>query len=543
MTDSLSDHVVHNITIDSVGLQRLGFGIILLLSHTPTWAERVRFYGGSAEVLEDFDEGTPEYRAAVGIFAQTPKPQQIAIGRCDDANVTQVYTLSLLSAPVVGRTYGLKLKGVPFEDTTCQYVALADFTFVDGDITTGTDLIAKTAHGMSTGDGPFRVSNSGGALPTGLAVDTNYWIIATTADGFKLASSKANALAATAVDITAAAGGGTHTLRRCQNDVVIAQLVTQINAIADKDMTAAQVTGAGETDSMTITGDAADGWFSVEVLEASISLIRTAQTHGAGSIADSLAAILLDEPGFYSLYSFRNSPTYALAIAEWAEANDRTYLLETQENQAIDTSISTGTDTLNQLLVLEYANTMYMYHPNPANMMSARLAGRFLSTDPGTSTPKFKNLVGAEPVKLSTTHKNNLRARRANTYERISGRGMFWEGTVASTTYKFFDVRRNLHFADDQIKKSILEMMMGAEIVPHTPDGYTMVEGAVRGPVQGILIRQGVLSDNPEPEVTIPATEDIEDTDKSDRILRNVKWNGVLQGAVHKIFVDGSVTF
>jgi len=88
------------------------------------------------------------------------------------------------------------------------------FTFVDADVTAATDVIAETAHGMETGDGPVRVSNSGGALPAGLAAATDYWVIAASANTFKLASSRANALAGTAVNITAAAGGGTHTLAR-----------------------------------------------------------------------------------------------------------------------------------------------------------------------------------------------------------------------------------------------------------------------------------------------------------------------------------------
>lgn len=76
-----------------------------------------------------------------------------------------------------------------------------------------TDIVTAVAHGLVTGDGPFRVTNSGGALPTGLAALTDYWIVRLTDDTFKLATSYANAVAATpvVVDITAT-GSGTHTL-------------------------------------------------------------------------------------------------------------------------------------------------------------------------------------------------------------------------------------------------------------------------------------------------------------------------------------------
>src|SRR5678815_4785658 len=57
-----------------------------------------------------------------------------------------------------------------------------------------TETFTATAHGFQTGDGPVQVSTTG-ALPAGLLVATDYWVIRLTADTFKLATSSANALA------------------------------------------------------------------------------------------------------------------------------------------------------------------------------------------------------------------------------------------------------------------------------------------------------------------------------------------------------------
>lgn len=83
-------------------------------------------------------------------------------------------------------------------------------TFADTDVTVGTDLVAVAAHGFTTG---VKVTlTSSGTLPAGLALATDYFIISVTSGTIKFASSYANAIAGTAVDITAAAGGGTHTI-------------------------------------------------------------------------------------------------------------------------------------------------------------------------------------------------------------------------------------------------------------------------------------------------------------------------------------------
>lgn len=74
-------------------------------------------------------------------------------------------------------------------------------------VNAGTDTLTAVAHGLTTGD-RFRVRNStGGALPTGLSPVTDMWAIRVDNDNLKAASSSANALAGTAIDITGAGSG------------------------------------------------------------------------------------------------------------------------------------------------------------------------------------------------------------------------------------------------------------------------------------------------------------------------------------------------
>ena len=99
--------------------------------------------------------------------------------------------------------YGWAMRHVITDATTS-----AD-TFLDANVTVGTDTITMTAHGLTTGaKGQLTTS---GTLPAGLSLATDYFVIVTDADDIQLATSLANAQAGTQVDITAAAGGGTHT--------------------------------------------------------------------------------------------------------------------------------------------------------------------------------------------------------------------------------------------------------------------------------------------------------------------------------------------
>lgn len=102
----------------------------------------------------------------------------------------------------------------------------APSTFVDADVNVAENRIAKVAHGFTDVEGPLPLSNSGGALPAGLSAQ-DYWLVKRDADSYGICATQDNAnkvrgllkqgiawtgaaLQALLVDITAAAGGGTH---------------------------------------------------------------------------------------------------------------------------------------------------------------------------------------------------------------------------------------------------------------------------------------------------------------------------------------------
>lgn len=91
--------------------------------------------------------------------------------------------------------------------TSTATVAAKSFT--DAEVNTGTEEITIASHGFSANQQVY-VSNSGGALPTGLSGTTLYYVLVVSSSVIKLSLTSGGA----AVNITAAAGGGTHTISR-----------------------------------------------------------------------------------------------------------------------------------------------------------------------------------------------------------------------------------------------------------------------------------------------------------------------------------------
>jgi hypothetical protein len=103
------------------------------------------------------------------------------------------------------------------------------------------DELTATGHGLVTGDGPFYVATSS-ALPGGLSASTRYWAIRVDDNTLKLATSRANALALSEVDITSA-GTGTHTITKGRQLVVPAG-VTRLRFTCGLDFEAGATAGS-----------------------------------------------------------------------------------------------------------------------------------------------------------------------------------------------------------------------------------------------------------------------------------------------------------
>lgn len=530
----LGEHVTVTLTEDSIGIARAGFGVPMFVTYTPTWVERTRVYGGFAEVVSEFGENTFEALLAAAVFAQTPHPEQIMFGR--GANKpTQKYQINV-SAVTANRRYAIDVVGPGITETTATYVTpLADLTITL--VTNASDTFTSVSHKLTTGDGPYRYS-AGTTVPTGLAVDTNYWVIRLTDDTFQLANSLANALATTPINITSD-GVGAQTLRRVQNDVICAQLVQALNAVVGANYVAAQIVGSGETDYVEVTASAAGNWFSLEVLDLTALTIK--QTHADPGIAADLDAILLESQDWYAVGTSHNSRAVVLATSAWVEAQDpgKLYLGDVNETEAVTTVVGNG-DTLDTIRTLARGRTAGIYHPSPAAFIAAAWLGKMLPTDPGFGTWKWSELAGSAPWNKSTsTQRTNLRARKANTLQTIAGKNVMWEGTVGDGD--FIDVTRNIDWAEDDVQKGVFGVISQPGGLPFDQNGIDAVEAELRAHTKRGQ-DQGVYATDPKPQFVTPRIAGVSAPDKKLRFLRGMKFSAALRGAIHKVSVTGTLS-
>jgi len=439
----LSDHVTLTITQDSVGVDRAGFGVPLILSastESQAWTDRVRTYTALADVLTDFPSTTgPEYLAARAIFSQSPHPSEIKIAK-STLPPTQVFTLT----PVVRNShqYKLYLAGDGATTTTCTYTSDASATAAE----------------------------------------------------------------------------------------IVTGLTTAVNAVVGRNFLASGTT------TLILTGTAAGEWFSCEVDDVT-DWTTTGQTHVDPGVATDLALVDTDDADWYCLCTLYNSKAYVGAAAAWIESQKKIYVFDTNEVSCISVAVGSADDILEDIFDLAYARTMGAYHPSPADMMSAAWMGKVLPIDPGGVTWKFKTLSGVDPVSLTGTHRTNLTARKANSYQRVSGVNITWEGTSADGD--FLDVRRDLDWLDDDMSAAVFGALAGAAKVPFTDEGIALIEAEIRGSLDR-AVAAGIITD--DYVVTVPKAADVSAADKAARILPDMKFSATLAGSIHKVEISGVVS-
>lgn len=403
------------------------------------------------------------------------------------------------------------------------YNTLAD---VDDDFAAGTPEYLAASAMFSQSPRPSRIAIGRCALKPTLRYQINV------ADILDSTAYKINVsgpgITATEVSITSDASA--------TNDEIISALVTALNAVVGNNYLAAIVAGASDTDHLTVTADAVGNWFSLEVVDA--TQLTSKMTHADPGIATDLAAIQLESDEWYCLHTLYNSEAYVLAAAAWIETQKKIYVFDVPENSALVEATGFG-DTLDEVFDDGYTRTMGGYHPEPAAMFSAAWMGRVLPIDPGGVTWKFKTLAGVSPVELTGANKTKLRDRNANSYERIAGRSITWEGTSASG--EFLDVKRDLDWLEDDMLKSVFGALTGQNKIPYTDAGVGIVENEVKGSLRR-AVRKGVLAADPAPVVTVPLVADVSTADKALRVLPDVLFSGTLAGAIHKVTISGVVS-
>lgn len=273
------------------------------------------------------------------------------------------------------------------------------------------------------------------------------------------------------------------------------------------------------------------------------------KTNGASSetIAETMAACVAYDPDFYGIAMTSRANADILAMANWAEANNKLFGTCVSGSDVLDGS--DNTDIASQLMLNNFYRTFSFYHEDSADYPEVAVMSRCFTAVPGSETWANKRLAGVNIDPLTETQFNVLAAKNVNTFERFRNLSLTQTGKVSAG--EWIDVIRFRDWLAEEIKVNVLNVLVNNEKVPYTDAGIAIIEGAIRQSLRQGQVNGGIApveydedgNKNLGYTVTVPLAANISANQKASRILTDVKFTARLAGAIHVVEIKGSLTY
>lgn len=446
--------VTVDITINTAGSTREGFGNPLFITGHDVWEERVRSYNSLTELAQDFPEGTAAYSAAKNLWAQQPQVPTIYIGRRN-----MQYTFGC-TPPVEGTQYNLTL--------TVSGGIQQTFTY------------------------------------TGVSQDTA--------------------------------------------QKVFEQFQTQIQASQQvNDRVTVTITGTDDNATMQITAkDPATDFVRATTTTATDKMSMTPSPYGtAGTV---LTYITEEFSDFYFVATDDRTEQYVIDMATAVETMHKIFFTASSAIESLTgTNVSEQTDTLAKLANKKLNRTVGMWHQEATSeYVEMAYIGYGAPYDAGSITWGNAQLAGVDMGRHPTTgrpltsaQKTALLARNANFVDREGGLNIVRMGTCISG--EWIDIIRGIDWLDQEVTVALRDLLMNQKggKITYNDAGITRIKEVISSALQRGVNRNLLDSYT----VSVPRAVDCSAADKRERILQNVKFTGILAGAILIVKVQGSVTY
>ena len=252
------------------------------------------------------------------------------------------------------------------------------------------------------------------------------------------------------------------------------------------------------------------------------------------NITATLNAIIAEDADWYFLASMSNLQADVTAIATWTEANKKFFATCDDDKSAT---------TAAAIAALGYDRTLCMYHSTADRSATdvfadIALVARMAITTPGSTTWYEKDVVGVTADILSSAEIAALEAKNVTYFVDVAGNTLPYEGKVASGEWA--DVIRFADWLAEEIAYRTMVLKLKKSYtntkIPYTSSGITMVEAEIAGACNTGVINGGLASYT----ITSPDIADVSTEDKTNRVLNNMKVDGVLAGGI--LYVNIAVT-
>lgn len=312
----------------------------------------------------------------------------------------------------------------------------------------------------------------------------------------------------------------------------VAQACTAI-AAAITAATELEVTAVATATEVTVTSDTAGARHSFGATSANIGYADATTDPG---IEDDLNDIYAYDQDWYGLVIDSVGAQEILAAASWAETQTMLFFATTQDGACLGAG---DTDVCSQLQAATLQRTIPLWHHRATEQWACTAwAGKMLPKSPGSANWANKSLALVDMSVLNDTERGNLKSKNCNYYVPVKRIGFTLDGRASGG--RFADITHGIDWFDARVQERIVSLMANNDKVPYTDAGIQLIRGQVDA-----QILAGITATIVDPAqdwwTSVPSAAGVDPNDKIQRVLRDVRFQFVLQGAINKVLIKGTV--
>lgn len=257
----------------------------------------------------------------------------------------------------------------------------------------------------------------------------------------------------------------------------------------------------------------------------------------AAGIGAELDAIQAHDPDWYGLISAHTSSAQIASIATWAEANGKHYLARTADT---DVATNVSPNVAKAMVTADRARTNVVWNPVHSDPLAPGLHASELSKEPGMSHYVYKVIRGSAaplPFMVTTANRGYLNADLVTYNVKEAGVIATRGGKVAAG--EWIDNIHLIDFLKVRIAEDIYLAQLNNDKIAYTLAGTRAIVSVVEARLLA-KVGKGLSEDEP-PIVTAPTPQEVDVTDKINRVLPDVEFEATLSGAILTAKIRGKV--
>lgn len=258
----------------------------------------------------------------------------------------------------------------------------------------------------------------------------------------------------------------------------------------------------------------------------------------AGIATDYNAAVALDNK-FYGVATDAYSEAGIAAIAALVETAGKLCFMQTNDSEVWSAA---ATDAMSDLQGSSYVRTGLLCTREMSAQPAVGLMNRQFSFNPGSSNWNWQRISGATSDNWTQAEADFITGKNGGIYADYAATGADPTGIttdVKAASGRYLDITRGVDWLDSSLAQAIANELLAREKIPNTAEGRSMIQSAMSA-VMKTGERYGLLTS--EWTITIPTAAEQSASDKTNRILRDVKYTAVLTGAIDTVLVQGTLT-